>query len=98
MASRVAVSGTIFQTIFYGLAVICFFATLWKWRRWYVDTPDEALARRSLWGITGVALVFLALWLTCGKSAFGVTVLKWAIAPIACAGFACLWQAMRAPR
>lgn len=87
--------GAIFQTIFYGGAVICFFALLWQWRRWYVAAGDEALAGRSLWAIVGVSLIFMALWLTCGKTAFGVKVLKWVISPLALGGFGCLLQSMR---
>lgn len=90
--------GAIFHMLFYGGAVVLFFAVLWHWRRWYVAATDDALARRSVWGITGVSLVFLALWLTCGKTAFGVTVLKWAISPLAFAGFGCLLQSMRTRR
>ena len=87
--------GAIFQTIFYGGTVLCFFLLLWHWRSWYVTASDDALARRSLWAVSGVSLLFCALWLTCGKTTFGVEVLKWVISPVAFAGFGCLLQAMR---
>jgi multisubunit Na+/H+ antiporter MnhB subunit len=85
--------GAAFQLVFYGTTVLAFFALLYRWRNWYVDTTDAALAGRSLWAIVGVSLLFTAVWLTCGKTAFGVKVLKWAISPVVCAGFACLVKA-----
>ena len=87
--------GAIFQLVFYGATFVVFVALLWRWRSWYVATDDDALAQRSLWAVTGIGLLFCALWLTCGKSAFAPTLdlLKWAIAPVVCAGFGCLLKA-----
>jgi hypothetical protein len=85
--------GAVFQLVFYGATMAAFAGLLWRWRNWYVTTNDDALAGRSLWAVAGLSLLFTALWLTCGKSAFGLDLLKWFIAPTVCAGFGCLLKA-----
>jgi hypothetical protein len=80
----------IFPGIIFSLALIGYFALLWRWRTWYAATSDVALARRSMWAVTGVSLLFLALWLTCGRVSMNVMIVKWAIPPMTLLGIGCL--------
>ncbi len=80
----------IFPGVIFSLALIGYFALLWRWRTWYAATDDVALAHRSLWAVAGVSLLFLALWLTCGRVSMDVMIVKWAIPPMTLLGIGCL--------
>ena len=79
-----------YHAVVYGALAVCFFGMLWRWRQWYATAPDGAPARRSLRLVGGAALLFVALWLTCGRVSMGIDVLRWAVPPVALAGMGLL--------
>jgi len=76
----------IYHGMLYGALTVLFMAGLWRWRQWYVTTADVAHAGRTLWLAWGAAALFVALWLLCGRNSMNITVLQWAVPPIALAG------------
>lgn len=86
-------TAAIYPGILFGLALLGYFVLLWHWRRWYEQTEHDALAARSVWAVVGVTLLFFSLWLTCGRVAFEVVVLRWGIPATTLAGVACLIKA-----
>lgn len=80
----------VYAGAFFGAATVCFFLLVWRWRRAYAACADPVEARRSLVTMCGIAALFLALWLTCGRVALAFEALRYAIAPLTLAGFAAL--------